>query len=278
MSGTRRGESGGPTSASDSGGQSARTTARTATRGSTSRTITRGRARTTGARTVSRAFAISSSDCVSPLALWNGKDPILKERLFGLSNGEGNHGEDVKEYYFYLDSTPTHSYMKWLYKYPQAAFPVHRSRDDECAPLTAGVRVRADRHRRVRRRSLLRRLRRIREVISGGMLRPDHRRESWSGDRDDSSVADTVVPQHVGMVARSGEAPPVPRRSEPAARASWRRLTRSLAIDGCTATARRRCCSPRTTRIPSGSSARPTRLLTSRTPSTRSWFTEKPTP
>ncbi len=57
------------------------------------------------------------------LALWNGKDPILKERLFGLSNGEGNHGEDVKEYYFYLDSTPTHSYMKWLYKYPQAAFP-----------------------------------------------------------------------------------------------------------------------------------------------------------
>jgi hypothetical protein len=57
------------------------------------------------------------------LALWNGKDPILKERLFGLTNSEGNHGEDVKEYYFYLDSTPTHSYMKWLYKYPQAAYP-----------------------------------------------------------------------------------------------------------------------------------------------------------
>ena len=57
------------------------------------------------------------------LALWNGKDPILKERLFGLTNNESNHGEDVKEYYFYLDSTPTHSYMKYLYKYPQAAFP-----------------------------------------------------------------------------------------------------------------------------------------------------------
>ncbi|MBM4090389.1 MAG: glucosidase [Planctomycetes bacterium] len=57
------------------------------------------------------------------LALWNGKDAILKERLFGLTNSEGNHGEDVKEYYFYLDSTPTHSYMKYLYKYPQAAFP-----------------------------------------------------------------------------------------------------------------------------------------------------------
>jgi Mannosylglycerate hydrolase MGH1-like glycoside hydrolase domain len=57
------------------------------------------------------------------LALWNGKDPILKERLFGLTNGEGNHGEDVKEYYFYLDSTPTHSYMKYLYKYPQNQYP-----------------------------------------------------------------------------------------------------------------------------------------------------------
>src|SRR5258708_5246701 len=57
------------------------------------------------------------------LALWNGRDPILKERAFGLTGSEGNHGEDVKEYYFYLDSTPTHSYMKYLYKYPQAAFP-----------------------------------------------------------------------------------------------------------------------------------------------------------
>jgi len=57
------------------------------------------------------------------IALWNGRDPILKERLFGLTNSEGNHGEDVKEYYFYLDSTPTHSYMKYLYKYPQAEFP-----------------------------------------------------------------------------------------------------------------------------------------------------------
>ena len=57
------------------------------------------------------------------LALWNGRDPILKERAFGLTGSEGNHGEDLKEYYFYLDSTPTHSYMKYLYKYPQAEFP-----------------------------------------------------------------------------------------------------------------------------------------------------------
>src|SRR5215469_7874911 len=57
------------------------------------------------------------------LALWNGVDPILKERLFGLTGPEGNHGEDVKEYYYFLDNTPTHSYMKALYKYPQRAFP-----------------------------------------------------------------------------------------------------------------------------------------------------------
>jgi hypothetical protein len=57
------------------------------------------------------------------LALWNERDPILKERMFGLTNGEGNHGEDVKEYYFYIDSTPTHSYMKYLYKYPKREYP-----------------------------------------------------------------------------------------------------------------------------------------------------------
>jgi hypothetical protein len=82
------------------------------------------------------------------LALWNGADPILKERLFGLTNAEGNHGEDVKEYYFYLDSTPTHSWMRWLYKYPQAPFPYadlvdtnrNRSRDTyEYELLDTGV-------------------------------------------------------------------------------------------------------------------------------------------
>src|SRR5260370_32991710 len=57
------------------------------------------------------------------VALWNGRDSILKERLFGLTNGEGNHGEDVKEYYYYLDAAPDHSYLKMLYKYPQTAYP-----------------------------------------------------------------------------------------------------------------------------------------------------------
>lgn len=82
------------------------------------------------------------------IALWNGADPIIKERLFGLTGSEGNHGEDVKEYYFYLDNTPTHSYMKYLYKYPQAAFPYeqlvngnkHRSRKErEFELLNTGV-------------------------------------------------------------------------------------------------------------------------------------------
>jgi hypothetical protein len=82
------------------------------------------------------------------VALWNGADTILKERLFGLTGGEGNHGEDVKEYYFYLDSTPTHSYMKYLYKYPHVAYPyselVHENRSrgrnqTECELLDTGV-------------------------------------------------------------------------------------------------------------------------------------------
>src|SRR5215510_12575357 len=59
------------------------------------------------------------------LALWNKKDPIIKDVFFGVTGSQGNHGEDVKEYYFYIDSTPTHSYMKMLYKYPQSAFPYH---------------------------------------------------------------------------------------------------------------------------------------------------------
>ena len=72
------------------------------------------------------------------LALWNGNDPILKERLFGLTNGEGNHGEDVKEVYYYLDATPTHSYLKMLYKYPQRAFPYARLVEEGAAAAGTG--------------------------------------------------------------------------------------------------------------------------------------------
>jgi len=71
-------------------------------------------------------FCDEKQNLCAGIALWNGHDPILKERLFGLTNGEGNHGEDVKEIYAYLDATPSHSYLKMLYKYPQAAYPYHR--------------------------------------------------------------------------------------------------------------------------------------------------------
>jgi hypothetical protein len=81
------------------------------------------RAPTAGAKTAGGISDDRQRVCFA-LALWNGKDPILKERLFGLTNSEGNHGEDVKEYYFYLDSTPTHSYMKYLYKYPSGGLSV----------------------------------------------------------------------------------------------------------------------------------------------------------
>ena len=76
------------------------------------------RAHTAGARIIAGISDDKQHLCFA-LALWNGQDRILKERMFGLTNSEANHGEDVKEYYFYLDSTPTHSYMKTLYKYPQ---------------------------------------------------------------------------------------------------------------------------------------------------------------
>ena len=114
------------------------------------------------------------------LALWNGNDPILKERLFGLTNGEGNHGEDVKEYYFYLDSTPTHSYMKWLYKYPHAAFPYddliqknsQRSRHDyEYELIDTGV-FAEDRYFDV--------VVEYAKSSAGGMLRSDHGDQPWA--------------------------------------------------------------------------------------------------
>ena len=96
------------------------------------------------------------------LALWNGADPLLKERMFGLNNSEGNHGEDVKEYWFYLDSTPTHSYLKCQYKYPQRAFP-YLDLVTEPQSGQAGDGVRAAGHRHLRRGPVFRRRRGVRE-------------------------------------------------------------------------------------------------------------------
>ena len=137
------------------------------------------------------------------LALWNGKDPILKERLFGLTNSEGNHGEDVKEYYFYLDSTPTHSYMKYLYKYPQAAYPYadlvetngRRTRDEmEYELLDTGV-FNDDRYFDV-----------FVEYAKGGAGRhpgADHGGQPGTGGGRTASPADALVPERlVGVDCR----------------------------------------------------------------------------
>ena len=109
------------------------------------------------------------------LAFWNGRDPILKERIFGLTGNEGNHSEDAKEYWWFLDSTPTHSYMRWRYHYPQREFPYGDLVAENEPPHEARPRVRAARHRHLRRRPLLADRSRVREG--------DPRRRVREGDR-----------------------------------------------------------------------------------------------
>ena len=198
------------------------------------------------------------------LALWNGRDPILKERAFGLANSEGNHGEDVKEYYFYLDSTPTHSYMKYLYKYPQAAYPVRRPRHDQPQPRQARARVRAARHRRVRRQPVLRCLRRIRESGARRRADPDQRLQPRPRRGAAARAADAVVSQHLVVGGRRRRSPALDEgRSSPATRWSMPRPQRRAArrnrwrTTSCTATPTCRCCSPRTRPTTRGSSVRP---------------------
>ncbi len=118
------GAGGARTCPSASGARCARTTRPTAKRGTTSRSITPRCARTAGATTACSASATTADSSCFCVALWNGADAILKERLFGVSGKEGNHGEDVKELYWYLDATPTCSYARALYKYPHARLPV----------------------------------------------------------------------------------------------------------------------------------------------------------
>ena len=136
------------------------------------------------------------------LALWNERDPILKERLFGLTNAEGNHGEDVKEYYFYVDNLPTHSYERYLYKYPQAEFPyddlaaVNRAR----SPARHGIR--APRHGCLRGRALFRRRGGAREERAGRHSVPHHRAQSLRPGRRAARAAHPVVPQHVVLGRR----------------------------------------------------------------------------
>ena len=200
------------------------------------------------------------------LALWNGEDPILKERLFGLTNAEGNHGEDVKEYYFYLDSTPTHSYMKWLYKYPQRAYPY-----DDLVATNRG---------RIARRSSSTSFSTpasstttATSTSSSSTPRP-RRRTCSSGSRWRTGGrkrrrCTCCPPSGSATRGRGG-----PIRPKPALRAGARRgrargwsrpPTPSSASAGCTWRETCRCSSPRTRRTTSASSAARTPAPTSRT-------------
>ena len=198
------------------------------------------------------------------LALWNERDPILKERLFGLTNSEANHGEDVKEYYFYIDSTPTHSYMKYLYKYPQREYPYRdlietnrgRSREEfEYELLDTGI-FDDDRY-----------FRRVRGVRQG------RARKTFSSGSP-CTIAGRKRPGCVSC-RRYGFATPGPgarmsasRRCARWGRASFRPRTMSWATTGCIAMALRSCSSPRMRAMRSVCGASPTRLPTSRMRST----------
>ena len=151
--------------------------------------------------------------CLS-LALWNGADPILKERLFGLTNAEGNHGEDVKEHYFYLDATPTHSYLKMLYKYPQRAFPYADLVAENAPPRHRRAGVRAAGHRRVRRGPLLRCIRRVRAGRARRRADENHGMESRRRARRAAPDSATGVAQYLDLGAGLGQAAAARRSSD----------------------------------------------------------------
>ena len=200
------------------------------------------------------------------LALWNDADPILKERFFGLTNAEGNHGEDVKEYYFHLDSTPTHSYMRMLYKYPQAAYPY----EDLVAPTGRAPAPSSST-----------------SCSTPGVFDEDRyfdvEVEYAKADPDDLLAAVTVtnrgpdeaplaraaerlVPQHLGLGAHAGRGAAGPGRRRRRARS--RSATPSSASGCCGSTPAPSASSPRTRPTPRGCSAARTAPPTSRTAST----------
>ena len=197
------------------------------------------------------------------VALWNEKDPFLKERMFGLSNQQGNHGEDVKEYYFFLDGTPTHSYMKMVYKYPQVAFPYDDARRDQPSARPGGAGVRAVRRlaRRLHRQSLLRRVRRVRQGEPRGRPLPHHGGQSRSRARADPRPAPSLVPQHLVVAAGRRAAGDPARRARRGPHVA-RPDRRALVVRRAPAATPSSSSSPRTRPTASGSSARPIRRPT----------------
>ena len=159
------------------------------------------------------------------LSLWNGVDPILKERMFGLTGPQGNHGEDAKEYWWYLEGLPSHALLRWRYHYPQAAVPLPGPDRGERPPRAGRLRVRAARHRRLRRRPLLGRRRHLRQGVADRGARAHHRREPRPRRGDDRRAADAVVPQHVAWPERTG-------RARAAARSATRSSSRTTGSAG----------------------------------------------
>ena len=133
------------------------------------------------------------------LALWNEKDRILKERLFGLTNREGNHGEDVKEYYYYLDATPTSSYLQFLYKYPHAAYPYDQLREENAKRTRHEPEYELIDTGSIRGKSLLRHFRGVREGDVRGYCGAHYGMESRSTTSAAASAAFTLVSQSLGL-------------------------------------------------------------------------------
>ena len=233
------GRTGGPTSPSGPGAPSAKTTAPTATPGTTSPTTTPAAAPIAGTRTGSPASATASRTSACRLALWNGRDPFLKERLFGLANEEGNHGEDVKEYYFYLDGMPSHSpTCRCCTSTRRSSIPTPGwwTENRRRTPVRAGIRA----GRRARRRAgggpLLRRRRGIRQGRPGRHPLPDHGRTTAVPSRPSCTSCRTpgIATPGPGAIG-TGAARAVDARAR---RRSGRR-TGTWAIAGGTSTAGR---------------------------------------
>ncbi len=197
------------------------------------------------------------------LALWNERDPILKERLFGLTNSEANHGEDVKEYYFYIDSTPTHSYMKYLYKYPQREFPYPRPARDEPGKVAEEMEY---------------------ELLDTGVFNEDRYFDvfvEYAKEGSEDVLIRITVHNRGPEMARLRLLPTLWFRNtwswgdddrkpslREAAPGSFRLPTMNWASTGCTAMEIRRCSSQRMRAMPAVSGASPTRLLMSKMRST----------
>ena len=202
------------------------------------------------------------------LALWNGVDPILKERMFGLSGPEGNHGEDVKECWWYLEGLPSHALLRWRYHYPQADVPVRGSRRRERPARSQPARVRAHRHRRVRRRPLLDRRGHVCQGLADRGPVPDRDREPRVRRGHAPRSAHPLVPQRVA-VDRLHRHP----RAAAGGRCRWPSTTRDSTGTAWrpprvpTATRRRRC-SATTRRTPGASTAARPSPRTRRTAST----------